>query len=88
MGGNVIEETPTYKYLGIIIDQKLNWQPQIAEMCSKLSSVCGILSKVRHYLDRNALMLIYNRVYRIWGKFSKFKFSKRFRKLGIIHGRK
>ena len=29
-------------------------------MCSKLSSVCGILSKVRHYLDRNALMLIYN----------------------------
>ena len=29
-------------------------------MCAKLSSVCGILSKVRHYLNRNSLMLIYN----------------------------
>ena len=29
-------------------------------MCAKLSSVCGILSKVRHFLDKNSLMLIYN----------------------------
>ena len=29
-------------------------------MCSKLASVCGILSKVRYVLDRKSLMLIYN----------------------------
>ena len=52
MGGHVIEQTATYKYLGVIIDEKLSWVPQIDKMCSKLSSVCGILSKVRHYLDR------------------------------------
>ena len=60
MGGNVIEQTSTYKYLGVIIDENLNWVPQITKMCSKLSSVCGILSKVRHLLDRNSLMMIYN----------------------------
>ena len=60
MGGNVIEQTESYKYLGVLIDEKLSWRPQIEKMCSKLSSVCGIISKVRYVLDRNSLMLIYN----------------------------
>ena len=46
--------------MGVIIDEKLTWEPHIDQMCKKLASVCGILSKVRHYLNRNALMLIYN----------------------------
>ena len=54
-----IEKTDNYKYLGIMVDDKLNWKLQIKTMCSKLSSVCGVISKVRHYLDRKALMLIY-----------------------------
>ena len=29
-------------------------------MCTKLSSVCGIISKVRYILDRKSLLLIYN----------------------------
>ena len=60
MGEFEIERTDQYKYLGIIFDDKLNWKPQIEKMCSKLASVCGVLSKVRHYLDRQSLMLIYN----------------------------
>ena len=60
MGEHTIEQTSTYKYLGILIDENLNWAPQIDKMCAKLSSVCGILSKVRHFLDRKSLMLIYN----------------------------
>ena len=60
MGGNIIEQTESYKYLGILIDEKLSWKPQIEKMCSKLSSVCGILNKVRHFLDRKSLTMIYN----------------------------
>ena len=60
MGGHIIEQTATYKYLGVLIDENLNWVPQIDFMCKKLASVCGLLSKVRHYLNRNSLMLIYN----------------------------
>ena len=45
IGGNPIEQTTTYKYLGVIIDENLNWKPQI-ELCSKLASVCGVISKV------------------------------------------
>ena len=63
MGDHEIEKTDNYKYLGILIDDKLNWDLQITKLCSKLSSVCGVLSKVRHYLDRESLMLIYNSLF-------------------------
>jgi len=63
LGDHEIERTDNYKYLGIIFDDKLNWKLQIEKMCSKLSSVCGVISKVRHYLDRKSLMLIYNSLF-------------------------
>ena len=63
MGVHEIEKTDNYTYLGIILDDKLNWNLQINKLCSKLSNVCGVLSKVRHYLDRSALMLIYNSLF-------------------------
>ena len=46
MGGNQIERTDSYEYLGVIIDDKINWKLHIKELCSKLASVCGVLSKV------------------------------------------
>ena len=63
MGIHEIEKTDNYTYLGIILDEKLNWKLQINKMCSKLSSVCGVISKVCHYLDRSSLMLIYNSLF-------------------------
>ena len=63
MGGHEIEKTDSYRYLGVTIDHKLNWKLHVNELCSKLASVCGVLSKVRHYLDRNSLMLIYNSLF-------------------------
>ena len=54
MGTHEIEQTDNYKYLGIIFDDKLSWKQQIEALCSKLSNVCGVLSKVRHYLDRKS----------------------------------
>ena len=63
MGNHEIEKTDHYKYLGLLLDDKLNWKLQTNKLCSKLSSVCGVLSKVRHYLDRKSLMLIYNSLF-------------------------
>ena len=60
MGENIIEETTTYRYLGVIIDNRLSWKPQIDKMCAKMSSVCGVISKVRHILDRKSMLMIYN----------------------------
>ena len=84
MGEHEIERTDNYKYLGIFIDDKLNWDIQVKKLCSKLSSVCGVISKVRHYLGREALMLIYNSLFDsrlrygilAWGTTSEQKLSK------------
>ena len=84
MGNHKIERTNDYKYLGIQFDDRLNWKPQIQKLCSKLSSVCGILSKVRHYLDRESLMLIYNSLFDsrlrygilAWGTASEINLTK------------
>ena len=63
MGQHEIEQTNDYKYLGIIMDDKMDWKQQIKKLCSKLSTVCRVLSKVRHYLDRKSLMIIYNSLF-------------------------
>ena len=60
MGGHSIEKTGSYKYLGIIFDDKLKWDLHIAKVCKKLSSVCGVLSKVRYYTNKKTRMLLYN----------------------------
>ena len=84
MGGNPIERTHSYTYLGITIDSKLNWKMHLQQLCKKLASVCGVISKVRHYLDRKCLMLIYHALfdsrlrYAIlgWGTASEHDLSK------------
>ena len=62
--------------LGVIIDNKLSWKPQISSLSGKLSQSCGVVCKIRHFADMNSLRLIYFRLfhshlqYRIidWGR--------------------
>ena len=63
MGEFEIEQTNSYTYLGIEVDDKLNWKVQINKMCAKLANICGVVSKARHYLDRKCLMTIYNSLF-------------------------
>ena len=46
-----IQQTDSIKYLGVIIDNKLSWKPQIRSLCGKLSQVCGVVCKIRHFAD-------------------------------------
>jgi len=48
------------KYLGIILDNKLNWKPYIAKLTTQTSKSCGILSKLRHYTTQLILKAVYN----------------------------
>ena len=47
------------KYLGLIIDIKLNWAAHIAHVKSKISKCVGILMKARPYLTRKCLLDLY-----------------------------
>ena len=45
-------------YLGIFIDSHLNWEFQLEILVTKLSHAIGMLSKIRHYVPKDTLLII------------------------------
>ena len=45
------------QFLGVFIDDKLNWNKQISNACSKLSSAIEILNKDKFKLNTKTLIL-------------------------------
>ena len=80
--GENIDEVEKTKFLGIIIDNKLNWKNHISYITGKVSRGVGMIIKARNYLNRDELRcLYYSFVYpyftycnHIWG--FKFKSTK------------
>ena len=60
MGNHVMARTKSYKYLGLIVDEKFSWAEHINEVCMKLSQVAGVIFKIRTLLTKEALMLVYH----------------------------
>ena len=60
MANHILERTKTYRYLGLIVDEKFSWADHINEVCWKISQVAGVIFKVRKRLSKEALMLIYH----------------------------
>jgi hypothetical protein len=59
INGEVLKEVQSAKYLGILIDNKLNWEEQINAVNLKLSKGLGLLAKIRHFVPRNTLRSLY-----------------------------
>ena len=47
VNGCVIEQSESIKYLGVVLDEKLNWRAHLKSLKSKLSCSCFIMSKFR-----------------------------------------
>ena len=81
---NNIPLTNSVKYLGVILDNKLTWQPHIEQITVKLSRAFGIIFKLRHYVTLSTLKLIYNSMFHTvsqyslinWGRASKHLLHK------------
>ena len=48
-----------YKYLGVIIDDKLTWKSHIQLICEKIGKTCGALAKLRHCVNSSTLKSVY-----------------------------
>ena len=55
-----IEELESTKYLGVILDQNLNWKKHISHVSTKLSKYVGLLYKLRHFVPKSTLSSLYN----------------------------
>ena len=59
LNGEPLKEVDHAKYLGILIDNKLNWVPQINAVNLKVSKGLGLLSKIRHYVPSDTTRSLY-----------------------------
>ena len=59
INGEALKEVQYAKYLGILIDNKLNWGPHISAVNLKLSRGLGLLAKIRHFVPKNTLRSLY-----------------------------
>lgn len=59
LSGQKITPSIKVKYLGVILDQHLDWNNHLSNLISKLSRSIGMLSKLRHYVDSQTLRALY-----------------------------
>jgi len=54
-----ISKQSSLKYLGVILDDKPNWKPQIEKLVTQLSKSWGMLFKLLHYTNISVLESVY-----------------------------
>ena len=54
-----IQRVTDAKFLGVIVDQHLNWKDHISMVSHKISKSCIIISRIRNSLDIKSKKMIY-----------------------------
>ena len=60
MHNKSVNKTSVAKYLGIHVNNNLNWNDHIKHLCKKVSQICGLFCYLRHYVRQNTLLMLYN----------------------------
>ena len=55
MDNQILTKVNSIKYLGIIVDNKLNWLDHIIHVKAKISKRIGIMYRARKYQNKNSL---------------------------------
>ena len=74
-----LEICKSFKYLGVVIDDKLKWDAHIKYISTKISKACGALARLRNCTDIEILKNVYHALIHsylrygilIWGNSSK-----------------
>lgn len=84
LDGDSIEKVDSFKYLGIFLDSKFSWEVQISHIERKISSLCGILSRVQGFVPRHVSMKFYyahihsllQYIITVWGRACKSRLMR------------
>jgi hypothetical protein len=60
MDDSPVEYVSEFSFLGIILDENLNYRAHINKIHSKVSRTVGVMNKLKYYLPSNILRTIYN----------------------------
>src|SRR3978361_256377 len=62
INNNIIINTPTHKFLGIIIDENLNWKSQCDHIINSLNSYCYLIKSLKRILNSKQKIIFYQAV--------------------------
>ena len=65
MDNQVLTKVTSIKYLGIIVDHKLNWIDHITYVKAKISKGIGIMYKARQYLNKKLLTCLHLSIFNV-----------------------
>ena len=57
---SALEKVDSYKYLGVTVNQRMNWTDHIDSIISKVSQRLGLVRRVKHLLPMSARLTLYN----------------------------
>ena len=75
LSGKILIPSKSVKYLGVHIDEHLNWKAHTTSVALKLRRANGALSKLRHFVSSKILLNVYHAIFashmryacQIWG---------------------
>ena len=81
-----LKKVDKVKFLGVIIDEKLNWEPQIEHLTDKLNSSIIMIKRIKKFIPESEYMKIYNALFKShlsycissWGGISSNKLQSLF----------
>ena len=76
MNGTKLTPSNVIKYLGVFIDEKLNWKFHLTQLSTQLIRANSMLALIRHHVPKQTLLSIYHGVFsshlnygcQIWGQ--------------------
>ena len=63
INGTCIHKVTSTKFLGIIIDDKLNWKPHLKYLTNKLRSITGAICRIRKSVPADLYLKIYKALF-------------------------
>ena len=59
IGKEQVNQAKYVKFLGLLLDENLNWKYHLSELSKKLARTSGIFFKIRHFLPTSVLVSLY-----------------------------
>ena len=56
----IITRVSNFKFLGLILNENLNWETHTKNIAHKISKGIGILTRLRHFLPQTTLLTLYH----------------------------
>ena len=58
LNNNKLNVVETFKYLGVTVDSRLNWEPHISQLIERVSPKIALLNRLAGFLDTKILLRI------------------------------